>query len=70
MLQEIIQTIKGYTLEKKPYTCETSGKKFSQGSKLKGHKRQHTEETPYACDVCGKRFRLSTSCRKHQMRHN
>ncbi|KAM4552106.1 uncharacterized protein PAE49_015633 isoform 1-T1 [Odontesthes bonariensis] len=58
-----------YADEKKPFACNTCGKRFSYLSLMKYHKRIHTGEKPYSCKECGRSFTQSSALSVHMRTH-
>ncbi|KAM4552432.1 uncharacterized protein PAE49_015858 isoform 2-T2 [Odontesthes bonariensis] len=58
-----------YTDEIKPYTCNALGKRVSDSSLMKYHKRTHAAEKFYSCKICGKRFGINNQLVSHMKTH-
>ncbi|KAM4551898.1 uncharacterized protein PAE49_015495 [Odontesthes bonariensis] len=58
-----------YTDEIKPYTCNALGKRVSDSSLMKYHKRTHAAVKFYSCKICGKRFGLNNQLVSHLEAH-
>ena len=54
---------------KKPYSCDTCKKSFSQSSALTVHKRIHTGNKPYSCDTCEEAFSQQSHLIVHMRIH-
>ena len=54
---------------KKPFSCDTCAKTFSNHSYLASHIRTHTGEKPFSCDTCGKSFSHSSNLTSHLRTH-
>ncbi|XP_062829274.1 zinc finger and SCAN domain-containing protein 31-like [Anolis carolinensis] len=51
------------------HRCLDCGKTFNLGSKLKLHRKIHSEEKPFECPECGKHFRHKGNLQTHQRTH-
>ena len=56
-------------LVKKSFEFDQRKNKFTNFSKLKIHKRIHTNEKPYHCDQCEKKFTQLQNLKVHKRIH-
>ncbi len=56
---------KAANANKKRYTCEICGKKFSTAWYVRVHRKSHSGERPYVCHNCGKGFMLPNVLQVH-----
>lgn len=54
---------------KKPFMCDICGKRWSQLTLLREHKRVHSDERPYKCDLCDKTYKCLSILYRHKKRH-
>ncbi|XP_014882505.1 gastrula zinc finger protein XlCGF26.1-like, partial [Poecilia latipinna] len=54
---------------RRPFSCETCGKRFTAIYTLNHHIRTHTGEKPFSCVNCGKSFSLKQLLTRHKMIH-
>uniref|UniRef100_A0A3Q0RJK6 C2H2-type domain-containing protein n=1 Tax=Amphilophus citrinellus TaxID=61819 RepID=A0A3Q0RJK6_AMPCI len=55
--------------QKKPYSCNFCGKKFSQKGNLTSHLRVHAAEKPFKCKECTRAFCHMSSLERHMEEH-